>query len=174
MKKSEVVDARVGDVHVEPEQIADINIGTYGEGDYVFPVGRKLETEIITNNKVRIFDGAMVYGGIRDVIDPDRYYDIAIDNGAQGKNRNDIIVRRYIKDESSKFAGSTFELVKGTAVEGTAVDPDIPFTDLRGGALTHDMALHRVRIEGLSIVGVDPMFTLLDSLSALNCYLNDK
>ena len=129
MIESEVLEVRVGDVHVTPEQVADANIGTFGPDDYVLSTGRKLEAQVVTNNSVRVFDGVMVYGGIRDVISVNKYYDIQIDNGAQGMNRNDIIVRHFaITDEVTKRGGATFQVIKGTPSEGEAADPKIAFT----------------------------------------------
>lgn len=176
MIESEAIDVRAGDVHITPEQIGDVNIGTYGPDDYVFSTGNKVKAELITNNTVRIFDGVMVYGGIRDAVPVNKYYDITIDNGSQGKNRNDIIVRRYTKDDDSqKKARAVFTIVKGTPSDGIAVDPTIEMTDIRAGALTHDFPLHRVRLEGLNIVAVEPLFDVLmpmseqqDMLSELN------
>lgn len=168
MIESEVLEVRVGDVHVTPEQVADANIGTFGPDDYVLSTGRKLEAQVVTNNSVRVFDGVMVYGGIRDVISVNKYYDIQIDNGAQGMNRNDIIVRHFaITDEVTKRGGATFQVIKGTPSEGEAADPEIAFTDLRAGALSHDMILHRVRIEGLNIVAVEPLYDILYNAAEL-------
>lgn len=168
MIESEVLEVRVGDVHVTPEQVADANIGTFGPDDYVLSTGRKLEAQVVTNNSVRVFDGVMVYGGIRDVISVNKYYDIQIDNGAHGMNRNDIIVRHFaITDEVTKRGGATFQVIKGTPSEGEAADPEIAFTDLRAGALSHDMILHRVRIEGLNIVAVEPLYDILYNAAEL-------
>ena len=176
MVESELIECRVGNVHITPEQIGDVNIGTYGSEDYVLSTGNQIKAELITNNTVRVFDGVMVYGGLRDAVPVNKYYDITIDNGSQGKNRNDIIVRRYTKDDDSeKKARAVFTVVKGTPTDGTAVDPEITATDIRAGALSHDMKLHRVRLEGLNIVAVEPLFDVLmpmseqqDMLSELN------
>ena len=166
MVESELIECRVGNVHITPEQIGDVNIGTYGSEDYVLSTGNQIKAELITNNTVRVFDGVMVYGGLRDAVPVNKYYDITIDNGSQGKNRNDIIVRRYTKDDDSeKKARAVFTVVKGTPTDGTAVDPEITATDIRAGALSHDMKLHRVRLEGLNIVAVEPLFDVLMPMS---------
>lgn len=68
MVKSEVIDGLAGDLHVTAEQIVDVNIGTYGGDDYVLSTGKEVSAELISNNKLRIFDGVMVYGGIRDAV----------------------------------------------------------------------------------------------------------
>lgn len=168
MIQSDVMDTLVGDVHITAEQVADANIGTYGGEDYVLPVGRKIEPQLITNNKVRIFDGTMVYCGVRDNIMVNSYRDVEIENGSQGMNRNDIIVRHFEKDEITGYGSAKFVAVKGTPTEGVASDPEIEVTDLRTGALTHDMPLHRVRIEGLNIVAVEPLFNVLMNMSEIS------
>lgn len=171
MIESELIDCRRGEPHVTPEQVADVNIGTYSSGDCVLTTGSRLRAELITNNSVRLFDGVMVYGGLRDVIPVNKYYDVTIDNGTQGKNRNDIIVRRYSKEEGTiGKASSEFSVVKGTPTTGTAIDPDITVTDIRAGSLTHDMLLYRVKIEGLNVVAVEQLFEVIPT----NKDLSDK
>lgn len=168
MTESEVLEVRIGDEHITPEQIMDVNIGTYGPGDYVLPTGQKLETQLLSNNSIRIFDGAMVYCGVRDVIAVNNYHDVTIENGQQGMNRNDIIVRHFEKNEETQFGGAEFQVIKGTATSGDAADPEITDTDLRAGALTHDMKIYRARLEGLNVVAVEPLFETLPSIPELN------
>lgn len=164
---SEVIDTLVGDVHVTAEQIADVNIGTYGSGDYVLSTGRKLEAELISNNTVRIFDGAMVYCGVRDVVAANNYHDVTIENGSQGMNRNDIIVRYFKKDEETLHGSAEFKAIKGTPTEGEASDPVIEVTDLRTGALEHSMLMYRVKLEGLNVISLEPMFDILYNAAEL-------
>ena len=171
---SEVIDTIVGDAHVTCEQIADINQGTYGEGDYVLPFGRRLEAQLITSNKVRIFDGGMVYCGVRDVVAVNNYHDVTIENGSQSMKRNDIIVRRFTKDEVTHYGQAEFITVKGTATDGTPEDPEIEVTDLRKGALIHDMPLYRVKLEGLNIIAVEPLYNVLTPMVELQEILAGK
>ena len=167
MTESEVLDVRIGDEHITPEQIMDVNIGTYGPGDYVIPTGKKFEAQLISNNTVRVFDGVMVYNGVRDVIAVNNYHDVAIENGSQGMNRNDIIVRHFSKSEETQFGEAEFQVIKGTPASGDATDPSVSETNLRDGDLTHDMKLYRVRLEGLNVVGLDPLFEELPSIPDL-------
>lgn len=173
MTESEVLDTRVGDAHITPEQIMDVNIGTYGPGDYVLPTGKKLKPQLLSNNTVRIFDGVMVYSGVRDVIAVNNYYDVTIENGAQGMNRNDIIVRHFEKSEETQMGSATFRVIKGTPASGTATDPDVAETNLRTGALEHDMHLYRVKLEGLSVVKIEPLFEELPSVQDLKEQLTE-
>lgn len=173
MTKSEVMDTRIGDEHVTPEQAANVNIGTYGLDDYVLSTGRKLEAELVTNNKIRIFDGVMVYCGIRDVIDAGDYHDVTIENGSQGMNRNDIIVRHFCIDATTGYGAAEFKAIKGTPVNGTAQDPEIEVTDLRAGDLEHDFKMYRARLEGLNVVAIEPLFEVLLPMSKLQEMLSE-
>ena len=83
--------------HITEVQTGLANQGLYGPEDYVLESGRKAEAQVLTNNSIRIFDAVFVIQGRRDVIAANDYADVSIDNGAQGMNRNDIIVRRYVK-----------------------------------------------------------------------------
>lgn len=157
--------------HITEKQVGLVNQGTYGPDDYVLETGRQAEAQILTNNSIRIFDAVYVIQGRRDAIAANDYTDVSIDNGAQGMNRNDIIVRRYEKDESSEIESVSYAVIKGTPNEGPAVDPAVTEGDIRSGATLHEMKLYRVKLEGLNIVAVEPLFSVLMNMSTLNAYL---
>ena len=159
--------------HITEKQVGLVNQGTYGPDDYVLETGRQAEAQILTNNSIRIFDAVYVIQGRRDAIAANDYTDVSIDNGAQGMNRNDIIVRRYEKDESSEIESVSYAVIKGTPNEGPAVDPAVTEGDIRSGATLHEMKLYRVKLEGLNIVAVEPLFSVLMNMSTLNAYLSD-
>ena len=158
--------------HITEKQVGLVNQGTYGPDDYVLETGRQAEAQILTNNSIRIFDAVYVIQGRRDAIAANDYTDVSIDNGAQGMNRNDIIVRRYEKDESSEIESTSYAVIKGTPNEGPAVDPAVTEGDIRSGATLHEMKLYRVKLEGLNIVAVEPLFSVLMNMSTLNAYLS--
>lgn len=166
-----LVDGFADGPHITEKQIGIANQGTYGPDDYVLETGRQAEAQILTNNSIRIFDAVYVIQGRRDVIAANDYTDVSIDNGAQGMNRNDIIVRRYEKDEGSEMESTSYAVIKGTPSSGTAADPDITEGDIRSGATLHEMKLYRVKLEGLNIVAVEPLFKVLMNMSTLNASL---
>lgn len=168
-----LVDGFADGPHITEKQIGLANQGTYGPDDYVLETGRQAEAQILTNNSIRIFDAVYVIQGRRDVIAANDYTDVNIDNGAQGMNRNDIIVRRYEKDEGSEIESTSYAVIKGTPSSGTAADPDITEGDIRSGATLHEMKLYRVKLEGLNIVAVEPLFKVLMNMSTLNASLAD-
>lgn len=171
--ESTLMDGYVGGPHITETQTGLANQGLYGPDDYVLSAGRKAEAQILTNNSIRIFDAVFVIQGRRDVIAANDYTDVSIDNGAQGMNRNDIIVRRYTKDESSEIEKTEYAVIKGTPTSGEAEDPAVTIGDIRSGALEHEMKLYRVKLEGLNIVAVEPLFQVLMDMSTLNAYLTE-
>ena len=158
--------------HITVEQVGSANQGLYGSGDYVMDAGRNAEAQILTNNSIRIFDAVFVIQGRRDVIEANDYEDINIDNGAQGMNRNDIIVRRYTKDESSEIERTEYAVIKGTPTPSAATDPDVTVGNIRNGDMIHEMKLYRVKLEGLNIVAVEPLFQVLMNMDKINMYLS--
>lgn len=168
-----LVDGFADGPHITEKQVGLANKGLYGPDDYVLSSGRKSEAQLLTNNSIRIFDAVYVIQGRRDVIAANDYTDVGIDNGAQGMNRNDIIVRRYTKDNSSEIEKTEYAVIKGTPTSETASDPAVTTGDIRSGALKHEMKLYRVKLEGLNIVAVEPLFRVLMDMSTINKYLSE-
>lgn len=171
-----LVDGFADGPHITEEQVGIANQGLYGPNDYVLDEGEKSKAEILTNNSIRIFDATYVIQGRRDVIAANDYTDVNIDNGSQGMNRNDIIVRRYEKDESSEIEKTSYAVIKGTPTSGTASDPEVTTGVIRNGDTLHEMKLYRVKLNGLNIVAVEPLFDVLMSMYMINkslSHIND-
>ena len=162
-----LMDSYAGGPHITETQIGLANQATFGPDDYVLEGGRESEAQVLTNNSIRIFDAVYCIQGRRDVIQASGYTDVTIANGTQGMNRNDIIVRRYKKDESSEIESTEYAVIKGTPNAGEAVDPEVTIGDIRTGATLHEMALYRVKLQGLNIVAVEPMFKKLKNMDNL-------
>ena len=160
---STLIDSYAGGPHVTEVQLGLANQADFGPDDYVLEGGRESEAQILTNNSIRIFDAVYCLQGRRDVVPASGYSDVTIANGAQGMNRNDIIVRRYKKDESSEIESTEYAVIKGEAVAGEAEDPEVTVGNIRSGATLHEMKLYRVKIEGLNITAVEPLFQVLKS-----------
>lgn len=162
-----LMDSYAGGPHITETQIGLANQATFGADDYVLEGGRESEAQVLTNNSIRIFDAVYCIQGRRDVIPASGYTDVTIANGTQGMNRNDIIVRRYEKNESSEIESTEYAVIKGTPNAGAAVDPEVTTGDIRSGATLHEMALYRVKITGLNITAVEPMFNILKNMASL-------
>lgn len=162
-----LMDGYAGGPHITEAQLGLAHQATFGPDDYVLEGGRESEAQVLTNNSIRIFDAVYCIQGRRDVIPASGYTDVTIDNGTQGMNRNDIIVRRYKKDEVSEEESTEYAVIKGTPSSGEAVDPSVTTGDIRSGAVLHEMKLYRVKLTGLNIVEVEPLFNILKNQATL-------
>lgn len=162
-----LMDGYAGGPHITEKQSGLANQAIIGEADYVLEGGQNAKAQVLTNNSIRIFDAVYSIQGRRDVIAANDYTDVTIANGSQGMNRNDIIVRRYRKNSSSEIESTEYAVIKGTPSTGAATDPSVTVGDIRTGAVLHEMKLYRVRLEGLNIVSVDQLFTVLPSMDTI-------
>lgn len=162
-----LMDGYAGGPHITEAQLGLAHQATFGPDDYVLEGGRESEAQVLTNNSIRIFDAVYCIQGRRDVIPASGYTDVTIDNGTQGMNRNDIIVRRYKKDEVSEEESTEYAVIKGTPSSGEAVDPSVMTGDIRSGAILHEMKLYRVKLTGLNVVEVEPLFNILKNQATL-------
>lgn len=162
-----LMDGYAGGPHITEKQSGLANQAIIGEADYVLEGGQNAKAQVLTNNSIRIFDAVYSIQGRRDVIAANDCTDVTIANGSQGMNRNDIIVRRYRKNSSSEIESTEYAVIKGTPSTGAATDPSVTVGDIRTGAVLHEMKLYRVRLEGLNIVSVDQLFTVLPSMATM-------
>lgn len=150
-----------GTAHITSADQGAFNAALIGTEDYVCKTGRQFEALIMTNNSVRIYDGDLLMQGRHVNLKVGTYEDVTIENGAQGMKRNDLIVCRYAKDATSGQEAALFVVLKGTPTEGTASDPAVTSGDILGGAVLHEMPLYRVKIEGLSIVEIQKLYSVV-------------
>ncbi len=159
--------------HILAEDDAAIYEALIGD-DRVLNIGGKLAATVISNNKVRITDGVVVVGGHVARIYKGDYEDMTIENGVSGKNRNDLIVARFITGSDGGADSFKLVVIKGT-VGTTASDPATVQGNLYNGDKQRDYPLWRVKIEGLSITKVEQLYEigvtnadLSNSISQLN------
>ena len=146
-----------GVAHISASMIRDHNLSLYGDSDCVLPVGKKFVYEAVNNNTIRISDGMAIIGGARAIIEYGQIETAVIENGVSGYRRNDIIVIEYSKDNETLIESAAVKVVKGS-IGSSGVDPNLVTGDVRAGATIKQMALYRVRINGLSIEGVDTLW----------------
>jgi hypothetical protein len=151
--------------HILAEDDAAIYESLFGS-DKVLNIGGKLAATTISNNQVRITDGVVVVGGHVGRIYKGDYEDMTIENGVSGQNRNDLIVARYLVGSDGGADTYGLAVIKGTAGT-TAEDPVYVQGDLYNGDQQRDAPLYRVRLEGLSIVAVEPMFEVGQTIGEL-------
>ena len=162
----EIVTGYKGTNHVTAAQISDLQAGFAGYESCVLPIGNKLKAEAVTANKVRIFDGVLLHYGRQAMITAGAYEDVTIENGTSGLNRNDFIVARYVKDDQTGIEDFSLSVLKGQP-GSTATDPTPTAGNIRTGALESEMLLYRVKLNGLAIEAVEPLFHVMVSAKEL-------
>lgn len=152
MGNMHLITGYAGQEHITATDQGAFNAALIGTGQFVLDKGKVLEAQVITNNQIRILDGELMIQGRFVRLDPDTYVDLAIENGAQGKKRNDLIVARYTKDTITAIESVDLVVIKGTAVESNPVDPAYTEGDITNGAATmHDFPLWRIPLDGLNV-----------------------
>ena len=170
----EIVTGYRGKPHITSEKWADLNRGIIGAEEYVLGVGRMFESELISNNLLKIYDGCGVFQGREFSTSAGQSDEITIENGTQGEKRIDLIVARYTKNEDTKVETIEPVLIKGTP---SASDPAVPKHtegNIRQGDLIADMPLYEVELNGINVVEVRQLFQVLMNMNKINMYLSDK
>lgn len=157
--------------HIYAEDDAAIFQSIAGE-DGVFTIGQQCKATTLSNNKVRISDGVLIVGGHFARIPYGEYEDCEIANGESGKKRNDIIVAVFETTGTGGIDQMHCTVKKGVA-GSAAVDPELTQDDIYNNGKIREMPLYRVKIEGLSIVAVEPMFDLKPDMSVIMGRLKD-
>lgn len=158
--------AAEAEAHIYAEDDAAIYQSILGM-DAVADLGQQCKATVISNNKIRVSDGVVVVGGHVARIPYGEYEDCEIANGQTGKNRNDLIVARFETTGSGGVDKMTCKVYQGTA-GSTAADPSITQDNIYQNGKVREFPLYRVRLEGLNIVSVDQLFTVLPSMATIN------
>ena len=156
--------------HIYAEDDAAIYQALIGS-DRVLDIGEKFKAEVINSNTVRVYNGVVVVGGHVARIVPGDYQDMTIENGTAGKKRNDLIVARFMTTGNAGTDTYTLAVVKGAAGD-TAADPSLVQGDLYNGAKQRELALWRVKMDGVNITDTERVAPVGPSLDSLNMDIN--
>lgn len=167
MKNMHLVTGYAGTEHIKSEDDGSFNASFFGDGQFVMESGSQFEGSIIDNNTVRIFDGDLLMYGRHARIKPNAYEELTIETGTAGKNRNDLICVTYTKDTTTGVEDTYVEVIKGTESSGTASDPKYTKGNILEGATRNQMPLYRVKIEGVVLVELVPLFKLIPTYKTL-------
>ena len=160
----QIVTGYEGTPHVTAWQDRDLNQGIFGSGTYILSVGSKMAASIISNNEIRIADGAVVMQGCLGVIQKGTYDTIAIDNGSQGLARHDLICAQYSKNGSTGVESMSLVVIKGTAAS-SASDPAYTSGDIQNGDSPVQVPIYRVALDGLSISSITRLVDEIGNIS---------
>lgn len=149
----ELVTGFTGKAHISSLDVAKFNAGALGPGEYVFAGVKddKLKATMASSNKVHISSGNAMMQGRHFWVDA-AGVDLTVQTGTQGQKRNDLVVARYAKNASTGVESVSLVVIKGTPTTGTPADPSYTRGDiLNGNALTNDMPLWRIPLNGITV-----------------------
>lgn len=164
MANVHLVTGYAGSGHITAADDGELNSASFGNGFAVLNSGNNFAASAISNNTIRIQDGALImHGRFVNFKDGVSYVDLTIENGTAGQKRNDLVVCRYTKDTSSGHEECDIVVVKGTPTSGTPTDPTVNSGSIYDGETT-DFPLYRISIVGVNIGEITPLFTAKGSL----------
>ncbi|MCI6394737.1 MAG: hypothetical protein MR851_00460, partial [[Clostridium] scindens] len=161
-----IVDGLREKPHVTSNDHFGRNEGIVGISDYVLNVGRMFETELISSNELRIYDGEGMIQGCHWRILPGTYETVTLSNGTQGKKRIDYVVARYEKN-SVGYEDIGISVKEGEATSGNPKPPAYITGDIRAGDTIREMVLAEIEYEGINVVEVTPKFEVLMTMAEL-------
>lgn len=145
----ELITGHAGSAHISAADDGWQNVGAFGSGKYVLDTGTQFAAEVQSANLVTVGVGDAMFEGRHVRVSATE--NVAIDNGAQGMNRNDIICIKYEYDSGTDVESASLEVVKGTASSSTPSDPTIPSGSILDSDSTAYMPLWRIPIEGITV-----------------------
>ena len=158
----ELITGHAGSAHISSADDGWYNAGTVGTGKYVLNTGTQLAAEVQSANLVTIGVGDALFEGRHIRVSATE--NVAIDNGAQGINRNDIICIKYELDGGTGVESASIAVVKGTGSSSTPSDPTIPSGSILSGSTTAYMPLWRIPISGIAAGTPEKLYDSLTSL----------
>lgn len=145
----ELITGHAGSAHISAADDGWLNVGVVGSGKYVLDTGTKFACNVQSANLVTIGIGDALFEGRH--VRVSAIENVALDNGAQGVNRNDLVCIKYEYDSGTSVETASLEVIKGTAVSGTPSDPTIPSGSILEGATAAYMPLWRIPISGITV-----------------------
>ena len=156
-----------GKEHIQSKDARSFNVAMFGSGEFVMEIGEQFDASIINNNTVRVLDGDILMQGGHIRLDTNTCEDLIIKTGTAGKNRIDLIVMTYEKNNSDGTETAYLEVIRGDEAETSPSDPEYTSGDLASGATKNQMPLYRVKIEGVVLASIEPLFTTIPTYKTL-------
>lgn len=144
-----------GKEHITSDDQAAFNRCIVGGENYVFDTGSKLSASVLSNTEVSIADGEMQIAGRHIRIEGSEI--VNFDIGEQGKERKDLIIVVYKKDETTGIESAELQVVKGTSGSSEAPEYD-----------ENAFLLYEVLFDGFSLKTItakfDPIMSVYDAV----------
>lgn len=134
----EAVDACFGTPHISSDDLAALNTAVIGKADCVLHYGDDFKAVMASANECLVGTGVGMVGGRR--FWNQATCSLAIQSGAQGQKRNDLVVARYSRT-SEGIESIEPVVIKGTPTTGAPADPEVTANDLK---------LWRIPLDGIN------------------------
>ena len=154
-----------GEPHITSQQDRNVNIGIFGSGTHIVNVGSKMAATIVSANEITIADGLLVAEGCTAEIERGTSESIAIENGAQGMLRKDLIVARYTKTSGTGVEDIQLAYIAGTPAASAPALPSYNTGTIASGDTLVDFPLYTVNLNGISIESVERMVDYVELAS---------
>lgn len=146
------------DPHVTSQQDRDTNIAIFGPGVHILKgVESELAATIVSANEIQIAPGMLIAEGCTATITKGTPESVAIDNGAQGMLRTDLIVARYTRNSGTAVENMELAVIKGTSAASNPAVPSYNTGTIADGDSPVDFPIYRVNLDGISITSVDAL-----------------
>lgn len=152
-----------GKSHITSAGDGAVNAAVLGNGRYVLDIAEKFAYELISNNQIRIKSGYAVDQGRKIELAVNNYEELTIDNGLQGVKRCDLIAITYEKNLETGIETATMNIIKGTSGDDYT-DPEYTAGDIIAGDIKDDFLLYRLKLNGISVEAVEPLFEVRKSV----------
>ena len=162
--------------HVTSQQERDMNIGLLGSGVHIMNVGDKMEATIVSANEITIADGLLIAEGCTATIERGTTESMAIENGAQGMQRIDLIVARYTKNANTAIEDMQLAVITGTPAASSPAVPAYTSGSIANGDVLVEFPLYRVNINGInveSVTRIPSLLSLPESMEEIQTTLTD-
>lgn len=164
-----------GKEHITSADQGSFNASVMGGGEFVLEGGEQFRCQVVSNNKVRIYDGEALMQGRHIKIERNTYEETTHDNGTQGYKRIDLIVLTYSKHATTGVESVSLDVIKGTPAESNPVVPNHVTGDvLNLGDLENQMPLYKIPFDGLSIGEPVALFSTVPTLETTKRELNEE
>ena len=144
----ELVTGRAGSDHISSADLAAMYRGLLVADDVVLAEGDQLSCTMLNANTAQIGTGSCMLQAHHARVEAAEQ--VTIDSGSPGYKRNDLIVARYTLGDGN-IQAVYLDVIKGTAVAGTASDPAYTDGDIDGGDTLVEFPLWRIPIDGVNV-----------------------
>lgn len=151
----EIITGYCGEPHVTEQQDRDVNMSIFGRGLKIANIGSKLAAAVVSANEITIADGLLIADGCAGEVPRGTSESMAIENGAQGMRRIDLIVVRYTKNANTAVEDMQLAVITGTPAESSPAVPAYTSGSIESGDTLAEFPLYKVTIDGITIESVE-------------------